>query len=1575
MKILGRKLTSILLVLCMLASFSFTVYGAGVNLEPVDGIDLWPTNVEVDGCIDDTTAYSGKCSYKIVNHTPQGPMQYFIISWSANVKAGKNYVVGGKMKAENASNVHMDLPGNERISISGTFGSTYDWKNVAVEVMPSESGVYRVMIMIESSGTVWFDDIGIWDKETGENLIENGDFELKEEVIGTPAPKPSIDSDKLGQFATSEDYQAQLDSLLESPKFKVEDLRKFNNPGAVPLLKADGITTDASGTGWENYKPFVMTIPTTHYVDYMNTGSDINGEIKTAFDDDNFYIHAEVNDDIFCPKIGADNYWSGDGVQMTFSKGDVFGKEIGVAWNEEINKPSVYSVFLNEEQIEKIGAQMAISEGKQVYDVVIPWSVLFDEGKPERFRFNMCFNDCDDGKNRHDCMEIANGILLGKSSSECPEMELIEGDKDCYAWFKTTSNGTQDADVPGVVWIVNEGSEEKSFNIKSEECGIDETVTVPSMQGIRYDFNYHCGKAGDYKYSISVESVGYTNKKDVNMTVSYPVESAEYAEELIKDCSTWAEEIQELVDRCEAKGLNPQYEKVSAFVLKDFADERIPEDVSKNLFYRMSYWRKSLTEVYQNAKAQLEAYLSGEQTPKTAPVYQSSDLKIKGSMFYADTDWNGVKENRPVIMTGYLLHYPLIDSGIEDMPKIGANAIALETTMGSVLLSANSCRAIANHWPNNVTGTAERTDEEAYEGKYSYKISKTNEQATGSYRHIRTYCPTLKPNTTYVYSFWAKPVECQGMNWSISGGKKHKISGTDDWKQYSETFTTGPEQTSVTFDHIMDGKTTALYYDNISLVEEGTEENLIPDGDFEDVPEEFFEKGYYVRKEPMDLTRFEKAQENNQSVDFLITLGHNIPQYLFDAYPEIFMQSNGFNVVNFASPKYREIAEEYLRYLMENIKDLTCINAIDLANEVQINTYHDPELYLPRFRNWLKNKYGTIEALNAVHGKSYASFDEIGYPSNYTAKEPLAVDFDEYSDWELADFHRWAANIIHEYVPDMPVYTKIMDYTADYGDIHMYAYSTNGTGLDAYADVFNINGCDAYSYLDWNKGRLVKMQWYDYMASTNWAPIINGEDHVIKDSSMNYDDNQAYFVADDLWQGAVHYRGQTELWLWDSREDEVITKGSIKCRPDAIVKTSEAGLDLMRLSYEIEALQKEKRDLGILYSNASAVHNASYPGCQYYAYEAAVFSGKKVKFVSENNIDGIYDTKLLLIPQCMYVKPETLTAIKNYIDNGGKVVIIGKNSLKKSVYFKDSDPQLVDYIYAHADFVDAESDRFKQGLTEGSVEEIYNTINNAIEKAGLKYITLVDAETNQEVYDVEYTSTVYDGKLLINIANWGKEEKQLKVLADGKEVSGFTELRSNEKIDGSITAKYLQPILLCADWDKTCFLDTVGSWSEEYVKQLHSKGMVSGVTETRYEPDRKITRAEFLSLLTRASGFTGKYRNQIADVSMDAWYADAVGAALTAGIIERGNFRPNDIITRDEMAELTVKALEKKKGTVPDGEMQFNDSEKIQNKEAVMKAAGLGIISGYEDGSFRPQSALTRAEVATMIVKYSEQIN
>lgn len=1585
MKILGRKLTSIALILSFMFSFTVTVKA---GCEPVEGLYFWPTNVEVEGKIDDSTAKSGKYSYKLVNKTPQGAMKYFNLGIQYNYgEAGKTYLIGLDLKAEGASTLSMNT-GSDKISLN-SFGHTFDWKHFEIEYTAEKDGKILVQIMIEDDGTVWYDNVFLKDKETGENFIVNGDFEPK----GAEAEPEGEEADEseenkvivinpeeagYGSFANYDDYIAKRNELKAKPSFTVADMEKFNNIGSRPLYRAEDITLDGSGEGWDKYPPFVMTLDRVNYVDYMNVGNDINGEVRVAQDDEYFYIHALINDDKFCPLPGTDGYWKGDGVQFTFSQDNVFGIEIGAAWNPDQGIPMAYSSFISGEKLDNVKVAIKQNEGNQVYDIAVPWTSVFDEGKPERFQFNICFNDNDDGTNRHDCMEIEPGILIIKEAKGNPVLVPVDDDNAFLAWTEAETSGNQNTEIGGVAYLVNLSDNEKVFKITNYAWDIDTEVVVPAKTGVRYDYSHIYDTAGIYSYDISIEADGKIITDTYSVTLSFNEGTPEEADVLLADVKKWCDEINALYEQVQKKGIDAPYEYSRVYTLNLFPD-RIKQDIDLKLYYRIGYWRDTLTTLYNETKALLLEIINGEREPIQVPVYQTSDYTLDGTVMYADTTFNGVTENRPVFFWGYLPHFPLVDNAIEDMPDLGANCAVFEYTMDTAIRDGSSVNFWTNTWSNgNFKGTLGRSYEEAYEGESSYKITMDVDMQPNTYRHCRKVL-YVKPSTTYTLSFYAKGVDVNSAKWGINGFTTG-ISGNYDWKLCETKFTTGPAETEKHFELMVDGRTTGLYLDNMSLVEEGSNKNefATADWDFEFAPElkeQYDKNGYFVYQGPLDVSRLEKCEEDNVSVGLLLSVAHNLPAFVHDKMPETWLRSNGFNTVSFGNDKYRELVEAYLRYMMENIKDFTCVNYIDIANEVQMNSWSNTSYYLPRFQKWLQDKYGTIENMNAQIGTKYKSFNAVMWPSGANAEEPLTYEYDLYNDWELSDFHRFCANIIHEYVPDMPVWSKIMDYTHDYGDVHHYAYYTNGTGLDAHADVFNVNGCDAYNYLDWNRGRLIKEQWYDYMVGTNYAPVFNGEDHVIKDSSGNYSPDQALWVANDLWQGAIHYRGQTDLWLWDSREAEVITKGSVKARPDVIVKTSEAGLDMNRLSWEIAALQKEQRDVGILYSEFSGTMNTSYPGCQYYAYEATLFSGQKVNYISESVIERIHDTKVLLLAQTSHVNPKTLAEIKKYIENGGEVVIIGKNSLKKDWYHRASDMNIVNFIYDNARIVDAEADRFKKGLTTGSVEEIYRAVNDAIEDAGIQHVKLVDAETGKEVYNVEYTSTIYDGKLLINVCNWGEEDKILKVMVDGEEVTGFTELRSLKAVEGDIVANYIEPILLSVDWDRTKFLDVIGHWSEDAVTSLTNDGLVSGISDTRYAPDKALTRAEFLALITRATGLKGQYRNQIADVSVDAWYADTVAAGLDAGLIGRENFRPNEVVTRDEMAEIMIKALEGRIGTVESGDNNFKDAGTIKNIDAVSKAAGLGILSGYEDGNFRPTSGLTRGEAASMLIRFIEKLN
>ena len=103
---------------------------------------------------------------------------------------------------------------------------------------------------------------------------------------------------------------------------------------------------------------------------------------------------------------------------------------------------------------------------------------------------------------------------------------------------------------------------------------------------------------------------------------------------------------------------------------------------------------------------------------------------------------------------------------------------------------------------------------------------------------------------------------------------------------------------------------------------------------------------------------------------------------------------------------------------------------------------------------------------------------------------------------------------------------------------------------------------------------------------------------------------------------------------------------------------------------------------------------------------------------------------------------------------------------------------------------------------------------------------------------------------------------------------------------------------------------------------------------------------------------------QTADTSH--WAAPYIEAAKSMGIISDVHKYDSEI-TRAEMCEIIVAALEKTQGKALEGaKVSFSDIN-AYNSEALSKAVALGIVSGYENNTFRPYSNLTRAEAASIL--------
>ena len=147
-------------------------------------------------------------------------------------------------------------------------------------------------------------------------------------------------------------------------------------------------------------------------------------------------------------------------------------------------------------------------------------------------------------------------------------------------------------------------------------------------------------------------------------------------------------------------------------------------------------------------------------------------------------------------------------------------------------------------------------------------------------------------------------------------------------------------------------------------------------------------------------------------------------------------------------------------------------------------------------------------------------------------------------------------------------------------------------------------------------------------------------------------------------------------------------------------------------------------------------------------------------------------------------------------------------------------------------------------------------------------------------------------------------------------------------------------------------------------------GVMRGDINGNLNAERTITRAEFVTMINRAFGFSKTGTTPFQDVPSTAWYAEDVGIAYTEGYINGTTdttFSPYSSVTREQAAVIMARIL-MLQPTVGEN-TDFSDSREMGNwsRGLIAAATDYHIVSGYADGSFRPKSAITRGAAAVMI--------
>lgn len=165
--------------------------------------------------------------------------------------------------------------------------------------------------------------------------------------------------------------------------------------------------------------------------------------------------------------------------------------------------------------------------------------------------------------------------------------------------------------------------------------------------------------------------------------------------------------------------------------------------------------------------------------------------------------------------------------------------------------------------------------------------------------------------------------------------------------------------------------------------------------------------------------------------------------------------------------------------------------------------------------------------------------------------------------------------------------------------------------------------------------------------------------------------------------------------------------------------------------------------------------------------------------------------------------------------------------------------------------------------------------------------------------------------------------------------------------------------------------DIKGHWAENNILELVKAGSINGYEDGTFKPENRITRAEFVSIVVKFLKLNEQgSSNKFTDVA-NHWAKNAIATAAAQGIITGytdTTFGPDDFITREQMAEIIVRAAHLDKVA---GNTSFTDNAAISDwaQAAVATLTSKGFMNGYEDGTLKPQGLTTRAEASTLILR------
>ncbi|MBQ9459604.1 MAG: S-layer homology domain-containing protein [Oscillospiraceae bacterium] len=161
-------------------------------------------------------------------------------------------------------------------------------------------------------------------------------------------------------------------------------------------------------------------------------------------------------------------------------------------------------------------------------------------------------------------------------------------------------------------------------------------------------------------------------------------------------------------------------------------------------------------------------------------------------------------------------------------------------------------------------------------------------------------------------------------------------------------------------------------------------------------------------------------------------------------------------------------------------------------------------------------------------------------------------------------------------------------------------------------------------------------------------------------------------------------------------------------------------------------------------------------------------------------------------------------------------------------------------------------------------------------------------------------------------------------------------------------------------------------YSDPAMEKLYAWGIIQGYPDGQLHPERQLSRAEFVAMTNRAYGYNKVGPTPFYDVPDNAWFHDDIAIAYNAGYfggVSPHMCEPSSLLTREQAVVMLARNMRLE--PIPGEVTEFSDGRDFADwsRGSVRAAQSIGLISGYDDGSYRPKNYITRGEMAVMLTR------